>query len=125
MHAIEKRREAAGQSGFTLIELLVVIAILGILAAVVVFAVGNATTSAQSKACAIELREMQTAAEAYKGTSDTGDYPADISDMTDGGDSAFLQDTPQNHDYTYNGVGDADITPNANGKCSDSAHLGA
>lgn len=65
---IKNRMARRGQSGFTLIELLVVIAILGILAAVVVFAVGNATDSAKTNACKIEERTMKTAVEAAKGT---------------------------------------------------------
>jgi|GEM_PF-1880243 len=53
------------ESGFTLIELLVVIIILGILAAVVVFAVGGAGDKGQSAACKIDTRTIRTAEEAY------------------------------------------------------------
>ena len=45
MKAFNDRRAAAGQGGFTLIELLIVIAILGILAGVVVLAVGGVSDS--------------------------------------------------------------------------------
>ncbi|HEY7138197.1 MAG TPA: type II secretion system protein [Acidimicrobiia bacterium] len=51
--------------GFTLTELLVVIAILGILAAVVVFAVGGITDKGQSSACSADKQTIQTAEEAY------------------------------------------------------------
>ena len=51
--------------GFTLIELLIVIVILGILAAVVVFAVNGITDRGQSNACDTDERTMRTAAEAY------------------------------------------------------------
>jgi prepilin-type N-terminal cleavage/methylation domain-containing protein len=51
--------------GFSLIELLVVIVILGILAAVVVFAVGGSTTSAQEKSCDAIARAYHTAIEAW------------------------------------------------------------
>ena len=51
--------------GFTLIELLVVIVILGILAAVVVFAVGGITNKGTKSACQIEVRTVNTALQAY------------------------------------------------------------
>jgi len=53
------------ERGFTLIELLVVIAILGILAAVVVFAVGGITDRGHRSACLSEVSTVQTAIEAY------------------------------------------------------------
>lgn len=68
---IKKRMEMRGQGGFTLIELLVVIAILGILAGVVVFAVGNINESAKLNACKIERRTMKTAVEAAKGSTES------------------------------------------------------
>ena len=66
MQFINDRREMRSQSGFTLIELLVVIAILGILAAVVVFAIGGTEANAKQKACAAEIATLETAYEAYK-----------------------------------------------------------
>jgi prepilin-type N-terminal cleavage/methylation domain-containing protein len=53
------------EAGFTLVELLVVIVILGILAAVVVFAVGGITNKGKNSACAIEVRTVNTAIQAY------------------------------------------------------------
>ena len=50
--------------GFTLIELLVVIVILGILAAVVVFAVSGITDRGQGSACKTDARTLRNAAEA-------------------------------------------------------------
>ena len=56
------------ESGFTLIELLVVIVILGILAAVVVFAVSGISDKGQSSACAIDSRTLKTGEEAFFAT---------------------------------------------------------
>ena len=60
-----KERRIADEGGFTLIELLVVIIILGILAAVVVFAVGGVGDKGQSASCVIDARTLRTAEEAY------------------------------------------------------------
>ena len=62
-----------GAKGFTLIELLVVIVILGILAAVVVFAVNGITDKGKTNACKTELRTVKTAIEAYN--AQEGAYP--------------------------------------------------
>ena len=51
--------------GFTLIELLIVIVILGILATVVVFAVGGITDRGQESACDADFKTLEVAYEAY------------------------------------------------------------
>jgi prepilin-type N-terminal cleavage/methylation domain-containing protein len=76
------------QKGFTLVELLVVIVILGILAAVVVFAVGGSTEKAQTNACKAEKSAVETAVEAYRASE--GEYPANTAALVD----TFLRDTP-------------------------------
>lgn len=95
------------QKGFTLVELLVVIVILGILAAVVVFAVGGSTDDAQDSACDAERATVEAAVEAYRAksasTSGPG-YPADAEALVappegeqTNSDFVFLRDLPTNH----------------------------
>jgi general secretion pathway protein G len=75
------------EKGFTLIELLIVVAILGILAAVVVFAVGGITGKSKVNACKIEVRTIRTAIEAAAANSaDNATYPT-VSATKDGGDT--------------------------------------
>jgi general secretion pathway protein G len=62
---LRKRLHESKNEGFTLIELLIVIVILGILAAIVVFAVGGITDKGQTAACKADRKSIQTAEEAY------------------------------------------------------------
>jgi general secretion pathway protein G len=71
-----QRIRSARQEGFTLIELLIVIVVLGILAAIVVFAVGTATSDSKVSACKADKKTLSVAVEAYKAT--TGAYPAAV-----------------------------------------------
>ena len=62
------------EGGFTLVELLVVIVILGILAAIVVFAVGGITDRGQSSANGTDVTNLQVAEEAYFARQTVGAY---------------------------------------------------
>jgi prepilin-type N-terminal cleavage/methylation domain-containing protein len=69
------RIDSLRDEGYTLVELLVVIVILGILAAVVVFAVSGITNKGTSNPCAIEVRTVNTALQAFYAQSATSRYP--------------------------------------------------
>src|SRR3954468_4952965 len=70
---LRKMREAReAESGFTLIELLMVIVILGILAGIVVFAVGGITDRGQASACKADGKTVQVAEEAYYASPTAG-----------------------------------------------------
>ena len=117
MNAIETRRmRSKGQSGFTLIELLVVIAILGVLAGVVVFAVGGVTTSAKKNACKTEAKTIATALEAFKADSATSAYPAvgasplGLSALSPATGTKYLKTDPSAN-FTYTVVGVVGVPP--------------
>jgi len=112
------------ERGFTLVELLIVIVILGILAGIVVFAVGNLTSNAKTNACSTEKSTITTALEAYK--AQTGSYPqgsggtakADrMSALTSpsGAAGQLLKTTPTNYEITDNSGTVAAISGNAGG----------
>jgi type II secretion system protein G len=82
--------------GFTLIELLIVIVILGILAAIVVFAIGKTRGDAVESACRTDFKSIELAAEAYK--TKTGDYPSEA--QLKDGSTTLLKTYPSSTDYS-------------------------
>ncbi|HVV37184.1 MAG TPA: type II secretion system protein [Acidimicrobiales bacterium] len=89
------------ERGFTLIELLVVIVILGILAAVVVFAVSGLSDKGQDSACKIDKRTLATSEEAS--FAKDGGYRSEA-DLVSAG---LLDAESDYHDITLTGTSPA------------------
>lgn len=62
---LKRQRDAGEIDGFTLIELLIVIVVLGILAAVVIFALGGITGKSAEASCAADGATVSTAMAAF------------------------------------------------------------
>src|SRR4051794_8180497 len=92
------RKARKNESGFTLIELLIVIIILGILAAIVVFAVSSTRSDSVASACKTDLKSAQLSAEAVN--TKTGSYPAAQDDAVAPANGALLKTWPSSDDYT-------------------------
>jgi prepilin-type N-terminal cleavage/methylation domain-containing protein len=72
----KQRADHSIERGFTLVELLIVIVILGILASIVVFAVGSLTANAKATGCKAEKTTIMNALESYK--AQAGSYPTAV-----------------------------------------------
>jgi general secretion pathway protein G len=104
--------KSALQKGFTLVELLVVIVILGILAAVVVFAVNGISDKGQTAACNTDKRTLTTAVEAYRAKNGGSTTPTEANLVTAGLLSA--ESTYYNISYTGTTL---NVTPVAGAGC--------
>jgi prepilin-type N-terminal cleavage/methylation domain-containing protein len=96
-----QKRLRSQEEGFTLVELLVVIVILGILAAIVVLAVGGITNKGEANAKATDRRSLEAAEEAYfaKTEGDNPVYATEANLVT----FKMLREESAKHDICLNG----------------------
>jgi prepilin-type N-terminal cleavage/methylation domain-containing protein len=90
MHKLVQRSRE--ESGFTLIELMIVIVILGVLAGIVIFAVGGITDNGNVAACKSDVKTVDVAVEAYKAKN--GNYPPNLDPSLTTGTNIFLRSQP-------------------------------
>jgi len=97
----ERSAGVVDESGFTLIELLIVIVVLGILAAIVVFALGGVTGKSVVAACNSDTKTVDVAAQAFT-TENPSSIPATAAawkaDLLPGSSAVgapFVQSWPQ------------------------------
>ncbi len=114
----EWNEKSLGAKGFTLIELLVVIVILGILAAVVVFAVSGITDRGQQSACKTDRRTIQTAAEAYIAQEEPTSGTIDGDDLEAANFLSEFDSATALHTVEITGGTPPDVDITAQGKCA-------
>ena len=116
---IQRLQVKRNEKGFTLIELLIVIIVLGILAAIVVFAVGSTRKDSVASSCKTNYKAVELSAEAS--LTKLGHYPVGV--VTYAGpatnpliatdtNGALLKTwpTPAGSDYLFKYVGPAATT---------------
>jgi prepilin-type N-terminal cleavage/methylation domain-containing protein len=122
MHrAMQRAREEAG---FTLIELMIVIVILGVLAGIVIFAVGGITDTGNLAACKSDVKTVSVGVEAF--LAKNGAYPANLDPALTTAPNRFLRAQPGlvgstltnstgGYVVTYAGPPTGDVTSNMAG----------
>jgi general secretion pathway protein G len=112
------RRPRQDERGFTLIELLIVIVILGILAAIVVFAVNGIQDRGTASACKADVETVTVAAEAYD--AQNGRYADSMDELVSAG---LLHSVPSSKsysiDYSVSGEGDNQRVSVSSTSCPD------
>jgi general secretion pathway protein G len=107
-------KKRSGEGGFTLIELLIVIVILGILAAIVVLAIGSLKSSSQTAACNSGQKTIETAEDAYFASSNPNVYTDGAGLLTAG---LVKSSITNDWDVTFTGGKTYTVAPHPTGTC--------
>ena len=99
------RTAKQNESGFTLIELLIVIIILGVLAGIVVFAVGGITDRGNLAACKADRKTVEVASEAYYAKNSA--YATDMPTLVTAQLLREVPTTTNGYTITYNNTNGA------------------
>ena len=95
---LKRRRDAGEVNGFTLIEIMIVIVVLGILAAVVIFALGGITSKSAVSACQADGATVSTALADFnnQNAGATATEATLLSGTAANGNNPYLQSWPSN-----------------------------
>ena len=98
---IQRLQAKRNEEGFTLIELLIVIIVLGILAAIVVFAVAGTKKDAVASTCKTDVKSVELSAESVlaKKPGATSLSNVALADLTDPAVGGLLKSMPSSSNY--------------------------
>jgi general secretion pathway protein G len=111
-----KQMRQAREEGFTLIELLIVVLVLGILAAIVVFALGTFQSDSKAAACKTDKKSVETALAAYiakPGNTLTASAAASAATAAEYSATivpTYLKTAPIGNGYTFGWTAAGDVT---------------
>jgi general secretion pathway protein G len=90
------RQIRSNDKGVTLIELLIIVVILGVLAGIVVFAVGAFTSDGVKAACKADMKTVEVASEAFYAKAKPHAWAADMPALVT---ARYLREVPSTDSY--------------------------